>query len=217
MARPRVRRLSESARDERASTQVAALLRRILETTREKAVVVCEMVGVLRILKDWARSAFGASVVAMIDGKVGKAADRARRLRSLNAADSDLRVLFLSKRCTEGITCVGANHLIELGPSWNPVTDVQALGRIQRFGQTRPCHVVRVVICGSIEELILLRQADKSGLVELAVFEVSDPEVCSRISDTVRGGGAAATGVRDDAMDSDDEPAADEPAQSVVE
>ncbi|EGB04056.1 hypothetical protein AURANDRAFT_33115 [Aureococcus anophagefferens] len=102
----------------------------------------------------------------MIDGKVGKA-DRARRLRSLNAADSDLRVLFLSKRCTEGITCVGANHLIELGPSWNPVTDVQALGRIQRFGQTRPCHVVRVVICGSIEELILLRQADKSGLVEL--------------------------------------------------
>lgn len=166
MARPRVRRLFESARDERASTQVAALLRRILETTREKAVVVCEMVGVLRILKDWARSAFGASVVAMIDGKVGKA-DRARRLRSLNAADSDLRVLFLSKRCTEGITCVGANHLIELGPSWNPVTDVQALGRIQRFGQTRPCHVVRVVICGSIEELILLRQADKSGLVEL--------------------------------------------------
>ena len=96
----------------------------------------------------------------------------------------------------EGVTCVGASHMIELGTSWNPSVDDQALGRIHRFGQRRPCYVYRVVAQGSIDELVLHRQATKSSLCGLlkskkfptrsdpdraAVFDMTDENVASRL------------------------------------
>ena len=49
-------------------------------------------------------------------------------------------------------------------PDWNPANDEQAMARVWRDGQKRPCHVYRLVTTGTIEEKILQRQVTKRGL-----------------------------------------------------
>lgn len=49
-------------------------------------------------------------------------------------------------------------------PDWNPATDLQAMGRIWREGQTKPCFIYRLLSSNTIDESIMKRQEDKSGL-----------------------------------------------------
>ena len=169
------------------------MLRAICGDTDEKVVVVSEHRLVLKTLKAFVSAEFPGLACAINDGKV-TSKRRAANLKELNSGR--LRVLLLSKGTAEGVTCVGASHMIELGTSWNPSVDDQALGRIHRFGQRRPCYVYRVVAQGSIDELVLHRQATKSSLCGLlkskkfptrsdpdraAVFDVTDESVASRL------------------------------------
>lgn len=51
---------------------------------------------------------------------------------------------------------------------WNPATDTQAMARVYRQGQTKPCHIYRLFTSGTVEEVILQRQISKGSL---AVFD----------------------------------------------
>ena len=44
-----------------------------------------------------------------------------------------------------------ANHVHLLEPSPDPAVLVQAVGRVDRLGQTRPVHVYRYIMTGTIE------------------------------------------------------------------
>ena len=52
---------------------------------------------------------------------------------------------------------------------WNPSTDVQAMGRVYRQGQTKPCTIYRLFSAGTVEEVIYQRQCQKGGLATLTV------------------------------------------------
>ena len=54
--------------------------------------------------------------------------------RRFNSGAKLPRVCLLSVDLAVGINLVGANHLIMLGPSYNPTVDVQAMARIHRPG-----------------------------------------------------------------------------------
>ena len=47
---------------------------------------------------------------------------------------------------------------------WNPAVDLQAMARIHRDGQKRPCVVYRLLMAGGMDEKVWQRQVTKLGL-----------------------------------------------------
>ncbi|KAJ3359517.1 helicase [Kappamyces sp. JEL0680] len=72
--------------------------------------------------------------------------------------------LLSSKAGGMGLNLVGASRLIMCDIDWNPATDEQAMARIWRQGQKRPCFIYRFISTGTIEEFILQRQLHKQDL-----------------------------------------------------
>ena len=54
----------------------------------------------------------------------------------------------------------------QVDSDWNPATDKQAMARIHREGQLKPCNILRLFATGTIEEKILQRQYQKGQLAD---------------------------------------------------
>lgn len=63
-----------------------------------------------------------------------------------------------------GLNLIGASRLVLFDVDWNPATDLQAMARIHRDGQKRPCVIYRFLLAGGIDEKIWQRQVTKLGL-----------------------------------------------------
>jgi hypothetical protein len=57
-----------------------------------------------------------------------------------------------------GLNIVGASRLVLFDIDWNPAHDLQAMARVWRDGQTRPVHIYRLLLAGTIDEKIFQRQ-----------------------------------------------------------
>ncbi|KII61371.1 DNA repair and recombination protein RAD54-like protein [Thelohanellus kitauei] len=75
-----------------------------------------------------------------------------------------------------GLNLIGANRLVMFDPDWNPANDAQAMARVWRDGQKKPCFIYRLVCTGTIEEKILQRQAHKKALSSCVVDELENVE-----------------------------------------
>jgi SWI/SNF-related matrix-associated actin-dependent regulator of chromatin subfamily A3 len=86
--------------------------------------------------------------------------------------DPDTRILLASLSvCSVGLNLVAADTVILADSWWAPAIEDQAVDRVHRLGQTRPCTVWRLVMEGSIEERVLDVQAEKRKLVGQAFQE----------------------------------------------
>jgi len=83
--------------------------------------------------------------------------------------DKSFCLLLSSKAGGCGLNLIGANRLVMLDPDWNPANDVQAMARIYREGQTKPCTIYRLFTSGTVEEVIYQRQSQKGNLATLTV------------------------------------------------
>ena len=88
-------------------------------------------------------------------------------------ASSCFAFLLSAKAGGTGLNLIGASRLILFDVDWNPATDIQAMARIHRDGQKRPCRIYRILLKGSLEEKIWQRQVTKLGLADSVMQEKS--------------------------------------------
>jgi SWI/SNF-related matrix-associated actin-dependent regulator of chromatin subfamily A3 len=87
-------------------------------------------------------------------------------------SDSDTKILLASLSvCSVGLNLVAADTVILADSWWAPAIEDQAVDRVYRLGQTRPCTVWRLIMEDSIEERVLQIQAEKRKLVGKAFQE----------------------------------------------
>lgn len=71
-----------------------------------------------------------------------------------------------------GINLAAANHVIHYNPEWNPALEDQASARAYRRGQQRPVVVRRLILTGTVEEVIDERLRRKREIADKAVVGV---------------------------------------------
>ncbi|XP_076166694.1 DNA repair and recombination protein RAD54-like okr isoform X2 [Ptiloglossa arizonensis] len=100
---------------------------------------------------------------------------RSKVVDKFNNQDSDDFIFMLSSKAGGcGLNLIGANRLVMFDPDWNPANDDQAMARVWRDGQKKPCFVYRFLCTGTIEEKIFQRQAHKKALSSTVIDQEED-------------------------------------------
>jgi len=84
--------------------------------------------------------------------------------------------LLSSKAGGCGLNIIGANRLVMIDPDWNPANDRQAMARVWRDGQKKPCFIYRLFTTGTIDEKVYQRQICKDGLSTMMVTETGEED-----------------------------------------
>jgi SWI/SNF-related matrix-associated actin-dependent regulator of chromatin subfamily A3 len=102
-----------------------------------------------------------------IDGKMNTRM-RDAAMKELEEDDQCTVLLASLGVCSVGLNLVAANQVVMADTWWAPAIEDQAVDRVHRLGQKKPCTVFRLIMEGSIEESVLKIQEDKRKLAQLA-------------------------------------------------
>jgi len=108
--------------------------------------------------------------VYRIDGHVADKDERESRIQAFRKAPKNAVFLIQIRAGGVGLNLQEASRVYITSPAWNPATELQAIGRADRTGQTRTVHVTRMVYrtfpgVNSIEEFMVDLQEKKSEVV----------------------------------------------------
>eukprot|EP01064_Diplonema_japonicum_P005557 TRINITY_DN136_c4_g1_i1.p1 TRINITY_DN136_c4_g1~~TRINITY_DN136_c4_g1_i1.p1 ORF type:complete len:869 (+),score=260.59 TRINITY_DN136_c4_g1_i1:1574-4180(+) len=96
-----------------------------------------------------------------LDGTLGLP-KRQMMCDDFNNPNSRSSLLLISTRSGGlGINLVGASRVVLYSVGWNAQTDLQAIYRTYRYGQTQPVTVYRLVAQGTVEQTLFARTAAK--------------------------------------------------------
>lgn len=108
-------------------------------------------------------------VHARLDGTMDNEL-RPAMIADFNREGSALNVFLISTRAGGvGINLQSADTVILAESDWNPQADLQAVSRVQRIGQKRTVHVMRLVTHRQIDEVIIQRAREKKRIEAVAV------------------------------------------------
>lgn len=141
------------------------LLSIISNSTDEKVVIVSNSTATLDILGNLLTS--NGLPFLRLDGSTPPKI-RQDLVDAFNRASATERFAFLlsAKAGGQGLNLIGASRLILFDVDWNPAIDAQAMARIHRDGQKKPCVIYRLLIAGGLDEKIWQRQVTKLGLAD---------------------------------------------------
>jgi SNF2 family DNA or RNA helicase len=160
------------------STKTAALVEAIeQQPADEKAIVFCSFVDEMRI---FSKILLDRSIESdMFHGGLNNE-QRMDVLDRFRDSASGVRVLFVQIAAGGvGLNLQEANRIYVLSPQWNPMLEVQALGRCYRQGQQKPVHFVRLIAKNTIEERMCDVQDRKLALVSAAL---NDPRIHAKMA-----------------------------------
>ncbi|NBX48781.1 DEAD/DEAH box helicase [bacterium] len=108
--------------------------------------------------------------VFRIDGHVTDKTERESRIEAFRNAPANAVFLIQIRAGGVGLNLQEASRVYITSPAWNPATELQAIGRADRTGQTRTVHVIRYVYkafpgVNSIEEFMMDLHEKKSEVV----------------------------------------------------
>ena len=139
------------------------LLHILRTTTQEKVILVSNYTQTLDLLQILLTSL--GHPYLRLDGST-PSAKRQELVDEFNRTSASQCFAFLlsAKSGGVGLNLIGASRLVLFDVDWNPATDLQAMARIHRDGQKRPCVIYRFVMAGGLDEKIWQRQVTKLGL-----------------------------------------------------
>ena len=142
-----------------------SLLHTLRETTSEKIVLVSNFTATLDLLSELLTSL--SMPFLRLDGST-QPKQRQDLVDTFNRtpASSYFAFLLSAKAGGMGINLIGASRLVLFDVDWNPAIDAQAMARIHRDGQKRPCVIYRFLMAGGLDEKIWQRQVTKLGLAD---------------------------------------------------
>jgi DNA repair and recombination protein RAD54B len=140
----------------------------ITNKTGEKIVIVSNFTAMLDIIAKHLNTL--SMPFSRLDGST-PTAQRSNIVDEFNKTPSHrLFALLLSSRAGGvGLNLVGASRLVLFDADWNPATDLQAMARVHRPGQTRHTFIYRLLCAGGLDEKIWQRQVVKLELAERIV------------------------------------------------
>ncbi|KAM3725236.1 DNA repair and recombination protein [Dirofilaria immitis] len=128
----------------------------------EKIVVVSNFTKTLDLLEELCQTLY--YTVLRLDGST-EAKRRMEIVEEFNLeSNRNCAFLLSAKAGGLGLNLIGASRMILFDSDWNPAVDMQAMARIWRQGQKKPCHIYRLITGGTVDEKILQRQIKKSSL-----------------------------------------------------
>ncbi len=91
----------------------------------------------------------------------GGVRNRSEIIQQFNENEDQQILLLTLKVGGLGLNLTRASYVVLFDPWWNPATEIQAIDRTHRIGQTRPVNVYRLFSTGTIEEKVLQLQERK--------------------------------------------------------
>ncbi|KAL4857890.1 E3 ubiquitin-protein ligase [Chlorella vulgaris] len=82
-------------------------------------------------------------------------------------------LLLLMQQGSNGLNLTEAQHVVLVEPSLNPAVEAQAVGRVDRIGQTRATHVHRFVVQHTIEENVHRLCQQRAAAMDLSAASVT--------------------------------------------
>ncbi|XP_012681482.2 helicase ARIP4-like isoform X2 [Clupea harengus] len=109
-----------------------------------------------------------------LDGSTS-ASERERLINQFNdPTNTSAHAFLLSTRAgCLGVNLIGANRVVVFDASWNPCHDAQAVCRVYRYGQRKPCHIYRLVCDYTLEKKIYDRQISKQSMSDRVVDDLN--------------------------------------------
>jgi len=148
------------------SNKMETLIKYIMEHRKEKTLVFCQFIGEMNKIQDILTEQNIETF--RIDGSVDKD-DREARIKAFKASAKAPVFLIQIKSGGVGLNLQDATRVYITSPSWNPATELQAIGRAHRTGQTQKVYIKRLIYAGdeelpSVEQSILELQDKKTKI-----------------------------------------------------
>jgi len=143
------------------SNKMETLFRMIQEHPDEKSLIFCQFRGEMNYIQRQLKCP-----VFRIDGSVPKE-ERVKQIEGFKKVPGGAVFIIQIKSGGQGLNLQEATRVYITGPSWNPATELQAIGRSHRTGQTQTVNVKKLIYkeCDrfvSVEEEMMALQGHKS-------------------------------------------------------
>ena len=170
------------------SKKMETLIDSIKSHPKEKTLVFTQFMGEM----DRIQELLGVENIATfrIDGSVPKE-QREERIASFKKADNGAVFIIQIKAGGVGLNLQEATRIYITCPAWNPATELQAIGRAHRTGQTQKVVVRRLIYVGedgvaplpSVEQSIMQLQ---EGKAKVCAEVLNDPRLETQVPNVSR-------------------------------